>query len=285
MFVEQNNALGQAQCESRGRRDSIFARQLRRRRAARFSAEGAQLSRRSGKRSAVGNACCSCPGSSTRKAPRSARARLAQESARRVRTAPGYRLGTAQADVSIAHVEHRLMNFHSAEIWRAGRACRRFETLRTPPRAGGLRSLVGHDRSRYRRSGHGRAAHRSRGAAVRTHERPLGASSKPSCFLAQIAPRGGTNQARLARCSKSPAGWSSKKPKPANTSCLLALGSKSPKATTKAALESVEAAAEVFGQRTPRGAITRRHLLSRPRALPMDGPRTGAHRRVAHRLE
>jgi hypothetical protein len=43
----------------------------------------------------------------------------------------GYRLGTAQADASLAHVEHRLMNYHGAEAG-ALEALTVFETLRTP---------------------------------------------------------------------------------------------------------------------------------------------------------
>ncbi len=43
----------------------------------------------------------------------------------------GYRLGIAQANTSLAHVEHRLMNYHSAERG-AQEALAAFETLRTP---------------------------------------------------------------------------------------------------------------------------------------------------------
>jgi tetratricopeptide (TPR) repeat protein len=43
----------------------------------------------------------------------------------------GYRLGIAQANTSLAHVEHRLMNFNSAERG-AQEALTAFETLRTP---------------------------------------------------------------------------------------------------------------------------------------------------------
>ena len=62
--------------------------------------------------------------------------RLAQEARNEFERA-GYRLGTAQADVSIAHVEHRLMNFHSSE---AGA----FEALQTfvPTRSAELNDLL-----------------------------------------------------------------------------------------------------------------------------------------------
>jgi eukaryotic-like serine/threonine-protein kinase len=43
----------------------------------------------------------------------------------------GYRLGIAQANASLAHVEHRLMNFYSAELG-ALEALAAFEALRTP---------------------------------------------------------------------------------------------------------------------------------------------------------
>jgi tetratricopeptide (TPR) repeat protein len=56
--------------------------------------------------------------------------RLAQEARGEFERA-GYRLGTAQADASLAHVEHRLMNYHSAETG-ALEALTVFETLRTP---------------------------------------------------------------------------------------------------------------------------------------------------------
>lgn len=56
--------------------------------------------------------------------------RLAQEARGEFERA-GYRLGTAQADASLAHVEHRLLNFHSAERG-ALEALSVFETLRTP---------------------------------------------------------------------------------------------------------------------------------------------------------
>jgi hypothetical protein len=56
--------------------------------------------------------------------------RLAQEARNEFERA-GYRLGTAQSDVSIAHVEHRLMNFHSSEVG-AFEALQTFDVLRTP---------------------------------------------------------------------------------------------------------------------------------------------------------
>ncbi|HEY8946935.1 MAG TPA: hypothetical protein VIM73_21980, partial [Polyangiaceae bacterium] len=56
--------------------------------------------------------------------------RLAQEARAEFERA-GYRLGTAQADASLAHVEHRLLNFHGAERG-ALEALSVFETLRTP---------------------------------------------------------------------------------------------------------------------------------------------------------
>jgi ATP/maltotriose-dependent transcriptional regulator MalT len=43
----------------------------------------------------------------------------------------GYRLGIAQTDASLAHIEHRLMNYHAAEQL-ASEALGMFETLRTP---------------------------------------------------------------------------------------------------------------------------------------------------------
>lgn len=59
----------------------------------------------------------------------------------------GYRLGTAQADASLAHVEHRVMNFHGAE--RGGlEALTVFQTLRTPrgeAACGRLLGMVGID--------------------------------------------------------------------------------------------------------------------------------------------
>lgn len=56
--------------------------------------------------------------------------RLAQEARAEFERA-GYRLGTAQADTSLAHVEHRLLNFNGAERG-ALEALTVFETLRTP---------------------------------------------------------------------------------------------------------------------------------------------------------
>jgi tetratricopeptide (TPR) repeat protein len=56
--------------------------------------------------------------------------RFAQESRAEFERA-GYRLGTAQADATLAHVEHRLMNYHSAERG-AQEAFTVFDTLRTP---------------------------------------------------------------------------------------------------------------------------------------------------------
>lgn len=56
--------------------------------------------------------------------------RLAQEARAEFERA-GYRLGTAQADASLAHVDHRLLNFQNAERM-ALEALTVFETLRTP---------------------------------------------------------------------------------------------------------------------------------------------------------
>jgi len=53
----------------------------------------------------------------------------------------GYRLGTAQANASLAHVEHRLMNFHSAAIG-ALDALLAFESLRAPRGQAACRRLL-----------------------------------------------------------------------------------------------------------------------------------------------
>ncbi len=129
MFVEQNKRARPSPMRSRRGRNSVPARQLRR------SARGT-IQR--GERNfatlgqALGRGQCllllSWVEHSEGATERSRR--LAQEARSEFERA-GYRLGTAQADVSIAHVEHRLMNFHSAEIG-ALDALSTFETLRTP---------------------------------------------------------------------------------------------------------------------------------------------------------
>src|SRR5690606_15325516 len=53
----------------------------------------------------------------------------------------GYRLGTAQANASLAHVEHRLMNHHSAAIG-ALDALLAFESLRAPRGQAACRRLL-----------------------------------------------------------------------------------------------------------------------------------------------
>src|SRR5690606_20841222 len=53
----------------------------------------------------------------------------------------GYRLGTAQAHASLAHVEHRMMNLHAAEAG-AEEALLAFEALRTPRGQAACRRLL-----------------------------------------------------------------------------------------------------------------------------------------------
>jgi hypothetical protein len=70
-----------------------------------------------------------------------ARARRLTLEARAEFEKAGYRLGIAQADVSLAHVEHRLMNFYSAEVG-ATDALGAFDALRTPRGQGGCERLL-----------------------------------------------------------------------------------------------------------------------------------------------
>jgi len=256
MFVEQNNALGQAQCEAvAGEIQYLLG-----------SYEEARGTIQRGERNfatlgqALGRGQCllllSWVEHSEGATERSRR--LAQEARSEFERA-GYRLGTAQADVSIAHVEHRLMNFHSAEIG-AFDALSTFETLRTPRGQAAcdrLLAMIGLDTDDLDMA----ELHTTRASQLFARMSDPWGVIETKLLFAQIAlvrHQGGKARTLLEESSRMVVEEAEARQHFLLTRAWLEVV----EGDSDAALESIEAAAEVFGQRTRAGDHTP-HLLSR----------------------
>lgn len=128
IFVEQGNVLGQAQCEAvTGEIEYLLgnyehARVVVQEGEQHFASLGQPLGR---------GQCLLLHSWIDHSEGATARARRLTLEARAEFEGAGYRLGIAQANASLAHVEHRLMNYYSAEVEAQG-ALGAFEALKTP---------------------------------------------------------------------------------------------------------------------------------------------------------
>jgi serine/threonine protein kinase len=162
----------------------------------------------------------------------------------------GYRLGTAQADVSLAHIEHRLMNYHGAETG-ALEALVVFETLRTPRGQAAcdrLLAMIGLDTDDIEMADlHASRAHK---IYAKTND-PWGVMETKLLFCQIALFRHDTARARelLEECSR----IAVEEAEPRQHFLLTRAWLEAENADLDQALESVEAAADVFGPRTRAG--------------------------------
>jgi hypothetical protein len=171
----------------------------------------------------------------------------------------GYRLGTAQADASLAHVEHRLMNFHGAETG-ALEALNVFETLRTPRGQAAcdrLLAMIGIDTDDVEMAElHATRAHK---IYARTND-PWGVMETKLLFCQIALFRHDSARARelLEECSR----IAVEEAEPRQHFLLTRAWLEAENNDLDQALESIEAAADVFGPRTRAGDHSP-HLLAR----------------------
>ena len=85
-----------------------------------------------------------------------------------------------------SHVEHRLMNFYSAELG-ALEALTSFEASANAARPRGVRAAAGDDRHRHRRSRHGGDTRGPLGQRVSANERPLGHRRVDAALVPDLA--------------------------------------------------------------------------------------------------
>jgi eukaryotic-like serine/threonine-protein kinase len=162
----------------------------------------------------------------------------------------GYRLGTAQADVSLAHIEHRLMNYHGAETG-ALEALVVFETLRTPRGQAAcdrLLAMVGLDTDDIEMADlHATRAHKT---YAKTND-PWGVMETKLLFCQIALFRHDTARGRelLEECSR----IAVEEAEPRQHFLLTRAWLEAENGDLDQALESVEAAADVFGPRTRAG--------------------------------
>lgn len=184
--------------------------------------------------------------------------RLAQEARGEFERA-GYRLGTAQADASLAHVEHRLMNFNSAERG-ALEASIVFETLRTPRGQAAcdrLLAMIGVDTEDLTMTEqHAERAHR---VFTKTGD-PWGMVEAKLLLCQAALMRHELRRAErlLDDAERIPV----EEAEPRQHLLLTRAWLESERGEPERALESIEAAADIFGPRTRAGDHTP-HLLSR----------------------
>jgi serine/threonine protein kinase/tetratricopeptide (TPR) repeat protein len=171
----------------------------------------------------------------------------------------GYRLGTAQADASLAHVEHRLMNFHGAESG-ALEALTVFETLRTPRGQAAcdrLLAMIGVDTDDVEMAElHATRAHK---IYARTND-PWGVMEMKLLFCQIALFRHDSARARelLEECSR----IAVEEAEPRQHFLLTRAWLEAENNDLDQALDSIEAAADVFGPRTRAGDHSP-HLLAR----------------------
>jgi serine/threonine protein kinase/tetratricopeptide (TPR) repeat protein len=162
----------------------------------------------------------------------------------------GYRLGTAQADASLAHVEHRLMNYHGAETG-ALEALTVFETLRTPRGQAAcdrLLAMVGLDTDDVDMAElHASRAHK---IYAKTND-PWGVMETKLLFCQIALFRHDTARARelLEECSR----IAVEEAEPRQHFLLTRAWLEAENGDLDDALDSIEAAADVFGPRTRAG--------------------------------
>ncbi|HEY2405899.1 MAG TPA: serine/threonine-protein kinase [Polyangiaceae bacterium] len=255
-FVELGNVLGQAQCEAvAGEIEYLLgsyedARRTIQRGERNFAALGQALGR--GQCLLLLSWIEHSEGATDRSR------RLAQEARAEFERA-GYRLGTAQADVSIAHVEHRLMNFHSAELG-ALDALATFETLRTPRGQAAcdrLLAMIGLDTDDLDMA----EQYTDRAAKSFQHMNDPWGVIESKLLVAQIAlvrHQNGKARVLLEEASRVTVEEAEARQHFLLTRAWLQIADHN----SESALESLEAAADVFGQRTRAGDHTP-HLLSR----------------------
>jgi serine/threonine protein kinase/tetratricopeptide (TPR) repeat protein len=178
--------------------------------------------------------------------------RLAQEARGEFERA-GYRLGTAQADASLAHVEHRLLNYHSAEAG-ALEALTVFETLRTPlgqAACDRLLAMIGLDTDDADMAEF--HAERAFKIYARTSD-PWGLMETKLLFCQIALHRHDPARAEvlLEECSR----LAVEETEPRQHFLLTRAWLQAERGDLELALESIEAAADVFGPRTRAGDHT-----------------------------
>jgi hypothetical protein len=189
----------------------------------------------------------------------------------------GYRLGIAQADASLAHVEHRLLNYYSAERL-AGEALGIFEGIRTPRGQAAcerLLAMVAFDTDDYDMAEIHTAQARSLYEQLGD---PWGVleSRLLECQLALSRRQLDLARKLLTSCSLIRVEEAEPRQHFLLTNCWLEIIS----GEADKALEALEAASDVFGQRSRCGDHTP-HLLGRLARL--DWPTHGQNRLDAWR--
>lgn len=176
----------------------------------------------------------------------------------------GYRLGIAQADASLAHVEHRLMNYYSSERI-AAEALAAFESLRTPRGQAACERLLGM-------------------VSFDTDDLDMAEmhAAQARTVYEQLGDPWGILESRLLECQIALARGKVETARKVLTSCsLIRVEEAEPRqhclltsawleaqsGEADKALEALEAASEVFGQRSRCGDHTP-HLLARLSRLP-----------------
>jgi len=162
----------------------------------------------------------------------------------------GYRLGTALADASLAHVEHRLMNYHGAETG-ALEALAVFETLRTPRGQAAcdrLLAMVGLDTDDVDMA----ELHADRALRIYTKTNDPWGVMETKLLLCQVAlsrHQGARARELLEECSR----IAVEEAEPRQHFLLTRAWLEAENNDLDQALESIEAASEVFGPRSRAG--------------------------------
>jgi serine/threonine protein kinase len=171
----------------------------------------------------------------------------------------GYRLGIAQANASLSHVEHRLMNYYSAELG-ALEALASFEALRTPRGHAAcerLLAMIGIDTDDLDMA----EIHASLSSDVYEQMRDPWGIIETRLLGCQIALARGDLEAAHARLLEA-ASISVQEAEPRQHYLLTQAWYYIDTGDADKAYESLEAAAEVFGERSRAGDHTP-HLLGR----------------------
>jgi ATP/maltotriose-dependent transcriptional regulator MalT len=171
----------------------------------------------------------------------------------------GYRLGLAQTDASLAHIEHRLMNYFSAEQ-RAKEALGLFESLRTPrgqAECERLLGMVGVDTDDLEEAEH----HAERALDLYSRMSDPWGVVEAKLLLCQVAlARGDVPQAKVMFADIQQVGV--KEPEPKQHSFLTEAWLAFESGDVTAAYAALGGAAEVFSDRTRVGDHAP-HLLAR----------------------
>ncbi len=176
----------------------------------------------------------------------------------------GYRLGIAQANVSLAHVEHRMMNFYSAEMG-AKEALGHFEPLKNPRGQAGserLLAMIGIDTDDLDMA----ELHTERAIQIYSQMRDPWGMLEAHLLRGQIA-LARRDVETGAQILEQASTYQVQEAEPRQHFLLTRAWLEWMQEDTDKAFESIEAAADVFGERSRSGDHTP-HLLARLARLP-----------------